>query len=370
MSIFTRTHPYTARIKERYLLSGPSSTKKTYHVVLSVDQIPFKVGDSIGVLPQNDPMIVSTLLHRLHCSGKEEVFDSRSATQTTLAEFLTNKANLSKTNSQFIKLLQTHGEPLESLLENKGELNLFLQTNNVLDILKKFPKTTPSPQEFVSSLMPLMPRFYSIASSDKVHPNEIHLTVAFLTYKAATEIRHGVASHFLCELAEIEKSPIPIYVQPSNGFTIPAPDASMILIGPGTGVAPFRAFLQERLAQNAKGRNWLFFGERNRSSDFYYQSFFIELVKKNFLRLDTAFSRDQAEKLYVQHKLLENAASVWDWIQSGSYLYVCGDAEKMAKDVDAALQLIVKEQGNVSEEEARLYLKRLRSEKRYVLDVY
>ncbi|MBS0624786.1 MAG: sulfite reductase [Verrucomicrobia bacterium] len=370
--MYTRTNPFIARIKERYLLTGPASTKRTYHIVLDVSSGPlnFNVGDSIAVLPQNDPHIVKELLHRLNLTGDETIFDSRSSTESTLKQYLLEKANLAKTNSNFIKLLQTYGASLENLLENKAELNLFLQSHSVLDILKRHFKIMLSAQELASHLMPLMPRFYSIASSPKIHPDEIHLTVAFLTYTLQGEKRHGVASHFLCDQAEIESTSIPIYVQPSNGFTLPHPDTSILLIGPGTGVAPFRAFLQERLAHNAKGRNWLFFGERHRNADFYYESFFKELEKQSLLRLDTAFSRDQAEKVYVQHKLLENAASVWDWIQTGAHLYVCGDAEKMAKDVDAALQQIVREQGGLSEEDSRLYLKRLRSEKRYLLDVY
>ena len=220
--------------------------------------------------------------------------------------------------------------------------------------------------------MPLMPRFYSIASSPKVFPDEIHLTVAFVHYIANGQTAHSASEAiFSVSKPAIESTPIPIYVQPSHHFTLPDPNASIILIGPGTGIAPFRAFLQERLATQAPGLNWVFFGERNRASDFYYSDFWLELEKQGRIRLDLAFSRDQAEKdlraaqnARAEKKLLElDPARKY-------YFYVCGDAEEMAKDVDAALQQIAHEEGDMSEEEARKFIKSLRAEKRYLLDVY
>ncbi len=370
MSTYTRTNPYISYIKERTLLSAPSSTKKTYHLSLELSQnhLPFTVGDSVAVYPANHTKTVETLLERLKLSGSEEIFDARAATNRPLRDFLLYKANLCKANSTLLKALHLQGEAVP--LENKGEVNQLLQSHSVLDILKKYPNARLCAQEFSALLMPLMPRFYSIASSPSVHPDEIHLLIASLTYETQGEIRQGVASGFLCSDAEIESTPIPIYIQPSNGFQLPPLEAPMIMIGPGTGVAPFRAFLQERLTHNAGGANWLFFGERSRHTDFYYEPFFTELQKQQFLRLDTAFSRDQAEKIYVQHRLYENSAAVWDWLQQGAYLFVCGDAERMAKDVDKMLQLIVQEQGGLTEEAARFYLKALRTEKRYRLDVY
>ncbi|HSX10714.1 MAG TPA: hypothetical protein VLF94_03230 [Chlamydiales bacterium] len=352
--MYSRTHPYIARMKERTLLTGPTSTKKTYHIVLDIEgsNLPFKVGDSIGVLPTNDPHIVDRIIHKLSATGHEEILDARTHTTTTFREYLLHKANISKVNSALLKLL-----------------NLEKSTETLLELLEKH--TDPlSPSELCKPLMPLMPRFYSIASSPKVFPNEIHLTVAFFQYHANGHVHTGVGSHFLCHEAQVESTPIPIYVQPSNHFTLPDPAAPIILIGPGTGIAPFRAFLQERLATQAPGLNWVFFGERNRATDFYYSHFWLELEKQGRIRLDLAFSRDQAEKVYVQHKMLEQKKSFWNWIQQGSYIYVCGDAEEMAKDVDAALQQIAREEGSMSEEDARKFIKTLRTEKRYLLDVY
>jgi sulfite reductase (NADPH) flavoprotein alpha-component len=349
--MYSRTHPFIARIKERSLLTGPNSSKKTYHVVLDIahSDLPFKVGDSIGTLPTNDPQIVDQIIHKLKATGSEEIFDTRSNTTFSFRDYLLNKANIGKVS--FHKLF-----PVEK---------------TALPLLELVQHHQPCPSELCKILLPLMPRFYSIASSPKVFPHEIHLTVALSHHLVEGQIQFGVGSHFLCQQATLESTPVPIYVQPSNHFTLPTdPNAPIILIGPGTGIAPYRAFLQERMALNAQGRNWIFFGERNRASDFYYADYWLELEKQGRIRLDTAFSRDQQEKIYVQHKMLEHKKAFWSWIQDGAYIYVCGDAERMAKDVDAALQQIVHTEGGLIEEDARKFLKTLRAEKRYLLDVY
>lgn len=349
--MYSRTHPYLTTIKERATLTGPLSSKKTYHIVLDRIQegLDFKVGDSVGVLPTNDAHLVEQILHKLHCSGAEEVEDVRSHTICSFKEYLLQRANISKVSFHKIFPVEKTASPLIELVQ----------------------QYQPTPRELCKVLLPLLPRFYSIASSPKVYPDEIHLTVAVTTYECNGQTYFGVGSHFLCEQAKIGSTPIPIYVQPSNHFTLPEdPNASIILIGPGTGVAPFRAFLQERMALEAPGRNWLFFGERNRASDFYYSDYWQTLEKQGRLRLDTAFSRDQKEKIYVQNKMLEHKRALWEWIQEGSLIYVCGDAEKMAKDVDATLQHIVQTEGNMPEEEARQFLKNLKMQRRYLLDVY
>jgi sulfite reductase (NADPH) flavoprotein alpha-component len=349
--MYSRTHPYIARIKERVLLTKPGSTKKTYHIVLDVENpsLSFKVGDSIAVLPTNDLKTVEEIIHRLHATGEEEIFDTRSNTTHTFRETLLHRANISKVSFHKLFHVEKTTSPLLELVEHHR----------------------PSPNELCKILLPLMPRFYSIASSPKVFPGEIHLTVAFSSTLLNGQLLLGVGSHFLCDQAQIESTPIPIYVQPSNHFTLPAdPNAPIILIGPGTGIAPYRAFIQERMASQAEGRNWIFFGERNRATDFYYGDYWTDLEKQGRIRLDTAFSRDQAEKIYVQHKMLEQKKTVWEWIQEGCYIYVCGDANQMAKDVDAALQQIAHDEGSMGEEDARKFIKSLRLEKRYLLDVY
>lgn len=348
--MYTRTHPYLARIKERTLLTKEGSSRKTFHIVLDVETkaLPFKPGDSIGVIPTNDPKVVDQILEYLKATGEELIQDSKGQTHT-FRDFLTSHANLSKVS--FHKLLDVE--------------------KTALPLLELVKHHQPEPKEVSKILLPLLPRFYSIASSSKVYPQEIHLTVASNSFVINGHLHLGVGSHFLCDYAQIGSTPIPIYVQPSNHFTLPDdPNKPLILIGPGTGVAPFRAFIQERIATQAEGKNWLFFGERNRAFDFYYKDFWLELERQGRLRLDTAFSRDQIEKIYVQHKLLENKKALWEWIEEGAIVYVCGDANKMAKDVELTLLEIAQLEGKMNGEEARLLLKKLRLEKRYLLDVY
>jgi sulfite reductase (NADPH) flavoprotein alpha-component len=368
--MYTRTNPYLSRIKERTLLTGPGSSKKTYHFSLNVEGsgISYQVGDSIGILPENDPKIVAQIIRCLKASGHEEIFDTRTNQTFAFKDYLLQKANLNRVNTSLFKLL---AEPNDLLLaEKKADLMAYLHTHTLLDLLK-LHRATLFPQELCKSLLPLLPRFYSIASSQKVFPSEIHLTVAHVSYTIHGEVRFGVGTHFLCDEANVGTTPIPLYIQPSNHFTLPQdPSIPIIMIGPGTGVAPFRAFLQERIATHATGRNWLFFGERNRATDFHYRDFWLELESLGKLKLDLAFSRDQSNKIYVQHKMLEEKRKLWGWLQEGAQLYVCGDAEKMAKDVDATLHQIARVEGGLNEEGSRAYVKNLRAEKRYLLDVY
>lgn len=375
MSTYSRTEPYISTLQERYLLNGVGASKETYHVSLNVNttHFRFQVGDSVGVLAQNDLATVQSLLKTLRVSGEEMILDPKTEQPISLSQFFSTRANLAKCASGVLKLLHQRGaKGIADLLlpEKKNELQEWLRSHDLLDLLFQFPSRVTA-EELAPMLLPLMPRFYSIASSPTMFSHEIHLTVAFLNYQANGRLRHGVGSHFLCKLAELQKTPIPIYVQPSNGFTLPEdPEASIIFIGPGTGIAPFRAFLQERMALQHKGRNWLFFGERNRDSDFYYKEYWLPLEKEGRLRLSLAFSRDQPEKIYVQHRLWEERASVWDWIEQGAFIYLCGDANQMAPDVEAMLERIGVDQGKMSQEESSRWLRSLRKAKRFLLDVY
>ncbi len=355
-----RLHPAVVTIKERIRLTKQGSTKETFHVVLDTGKSPltFKVGDSVGVYAQNDP---------------------RSKTVFSLRDFLTLKANLSRLTSSFLKLFYEY-EPshdqknkLEHLLQpdNKPHLTQYLTSHDPLDLCKEYQNNKVPLQELCNQFGPLLPRFYSIASSPVVYPNEIHLTVALFTFSHQGEQRYGVGSHFLCSLAKKRETPVPVYVQSSSHFGLPEEDNTpIILVGPGTGIAPYRAFLQERIAQGAKGKNWLFFGERNRATDYLYEEELEQWSAEGTIRLDLAFSRDQEEKLYVQHRLLEKSTEVWNWLQEGAYFYVCGDAHRMAKDVDHALHEIVKKEGRLNDESVKAYIKLLRTNRRYLADVY
>ena len=223
----------------------------------------------------------------------------------------------------------------------------------------------------MSLLAKLQPRLYSISSSPRAHPGEVHLTVAAVRYESHGRARKGVCSTFLADRVETD-TPVPVFVQTSHGFRLPEDTGRLvIMIGPGTGIAPFRAFLEERRATGAKGRNWLFFGDQKASCDFLYREQLEAMLAEGSLtRLDTAFSRDQTEKIYVQTRLLEQASELWRWLEDGAHLYVCGDARRMAKDVDAALHEVIQKSGGKSGEEARAYVAKLKSDKRYQRDVY
>ncbi len=238
--------------------------------------------------------------------------------------------------------------------------------------MQEHPEANLGPQDLVQNLSPLLPRLYSIASSHMAHPGEVHFTVSRVRYEVHGRKRVGVASHYLCDMVKEKSTPIPIYLQQTKDFLIPQDNqVPMIMIGPGTGVAPFRAFMQERLArENPSSQNWLFFGERHRNCDFFYEEFWQDLINKNMLTVSEAFSRDQEEKIYVQHRLWQMREKVWQWLQNGAHIYVCGDASRMAKDVDQCLQNIIKEALALSDESARRFLADLRKQKRYLRDVY
>jgi sulfite reductase (NADPH) flavoprotein alpha-component len=253
-------------------------------------------------------------------------------------------------------------------LERAADLKKWVHGRDVLDLLQLLPAPI-SLAEFLLLLRKLAPRLYSISSSPKAHPGEVHLTVSAVRYESFNRRRKGVASIFLADRAN---GSVKVFVQPSHGFKLPASsNVPIIMVGPGTGIAPFRAFLEEREAVGAKGKSWLFFGDQTRAADFLYEEQLTTWHKNNFLtRLDLAFSRDQAEKIYVQHRMLENASDLWSWLENGAHFYVCGDASRMAKDVDAALHKTIETVGGKSADDAKAYVAKMKNDKRYQRDVY
>lgn len=374
-----RKSPFLAKMKERKPLTRHGSLKDTRHIVLDIagSNIAYKSGDSIGVVPFNDPGVVDHLLFLLGRGGEELVTD-REGNTSSLREFFLLKTNLKGISKKLLKELarRLSGDPmhfLESLLkeERKEELKEWMHSHDLLDLFSTFNGQLFSPQEISELTMPLLPRFYSIASSPLVHPNEVHLTVSYLKYMLEGRERLGVCTHYLCSLAPIEDLVLPIYLHPSDDFHLPSDgDIPILMIGPGTGIAPFRAFIHERVASGARGNNWLFFGEWTREKEFYYGEEFLELERKGALRLDLAFSRDQAEKVYVQHLLEARGREVFALLEEGGIIYVCGDLHRMAKDVEHALLKIIERYGGKTEAEAHAYIKNLRHEKRYLRDVY
>ena len=358
MTHFDRNTLFYSRIEERILLSQKGSTKKTYHLRLFIDpsSIVYHPGDCAAIFPVNAPDEVDAISHLLHLK------DEKNASTRSLKDFLARKANLQKPHPALIRKI---------FGENHQDLSEFIKSCTPADLIALNRNASIAPEEIPRLFLPLLPRFYSIASSQLMYPQELHLLVALVHYHLDDKEHFGVASRFLCKEAFVEKTLIPLYIQPSHNFLLPEdPNTAIIMVGSGAGLAPYRAFMQHRLATGAKGRNWLFFGERNRSTDFYYQNFWEELQAQERLRISLAFSRDDSEKVYVQHRMWEERQDLWAWLQNGACFYVCGDAHHMAKDVEAALHRIAMSEGKLSHEEANHYIKNLRAQKRYRMDVY
>lgn len=365
------------------MLTKPGSGKETRHFVVNIagSGLHYTAGDSLGVFAQNRPEEVDALLALLQAKGDEPVSPAmlKLTTPIPLREALTSRLALAGPTTKIISTLASKATDaaektkLTGLLapESKEVLTSFLDEREFVDLLTEFPSAKLTPQELVDHQRKLMPRLYSIASSPRVFPTEIHLTVAVVRYETNRRQRVGVCSTFLADRVKVGSTPLPVFV--SHSHFGPPEDASkdVIMVGPGTGIAPFRAFVQDRVAIGAKGRNWVFFGDQHRSTDFLYEEeWTAALAKGSVNRLDTAFSRDQHQKIYVQDRMRENAAEVWAWIKAGGYFYVCGDAKRMAKDVDVALHDIVAQQGGMDMPAAAEYVKLMKKEKRYQRDVY
>jgi len=379
MPIFDRKNPYHAKIKERYSLCHPASPKNTVHLVLDLKDsgLTYQVGDSVAIFPQHDVLLVDHALEALQISGNELILDKRTQESLSLRSFLQTKAAITTLSRKlFIETAKRHPDStkaakLTALLENSPLLKEYLEKTDLGTFLKEHPEVKWETQDLCDQLMPLLPRFYSISSSMKAVGEEMHLTIAIPSYENPFQRALGVCTHYLCHLANLHEANIPLYVQPHHGFTLPENSAlPVIMVGPGTGIAPFRAFMQEREMQNATGKNWLFFGEWNRSHHFFYEDYWKELENSGKLRINAAFSRDQEHKVYVQHHLEAHGAEVFNWIENGASFFVCGDAHQMAKDVEGTLLSIFKCHGGFSEAEADKYLKTLRASKRYLRDVY
>ena len=374
---YTRLSPYLARLLSRHRLNKTGSTKETWHVVIDIrgSDITYRPGDSMGICPENDHAMCDEILKTCGFSPDEAVVDPRSSEPFKLLDFLRKKANLSvPTRKLLLELVQRGAKHFDSLLQpdHADEFKEYLRTHNVLDVLKEHPEAHPGPQDLVQNLSPLLPRLYSIASSQAVNEDEVHFTVSRVRYEVQGKKRLGVCSHFLCDMIKEKDHPIPIYLQQTKDFLLPEDNqVPLIMIGPGTGIAPFRAFMQERFSrENPTEKNWLFFGECHKACDFFYEEYWKELAGQKKLQVTEAFSRDQKEKVYVQHRLWEHRKKIWAWIQDGAHIYVCGDAQRMAKDVDACLQNIVKEALDLTDESARKFVSDLRKQKRYLRDVY
>ena len=375
-ALYSRKNPFPAKLKTNRKLTKEGSAKDTRHfeIVLEGSGIQYEVGDSLGVFPTNNPALVEEILSVLGFSGDEQVPDT-AGNPVTIREALTRFYVITEKDKKLLAAIAEKDPTASHFLpmvtpEGRAELEAYVWGREVIDPLLAHPAAKFTPEEFVKCLRKLQPRLYSIASSQKAHPTEVHLTVAAVRYESHGRKREGVCSTFLSDRAD--ESHVPVFVHTAKHFRVPEdPSTHAIMVGPGTGIAPFMAFLQERKASGASGKNWLFFGDQKASTDFLYREELESWVSEGVLhRLDTAFSRDQAEKIYVQHRMLEAAEELFGWLEQGAYFYICGDASRMAKDVDAALHQVVEKAGGKSPEEAAAYVEELKKSKRYRKDVY
>ena len=369
---YTKKAPFAATLIESQKITGRDSVKDIRHVEISLEDsgIQYRAGDALGVWFKNAPALVEEMLSLTGLSGSEEVKVADAT--TTIADALAGKLELTLSYPTFVKAYQqaTGSDALAALIEDPAQLRTYLAERQIIDIVREHPAKIDA-QVLADALRPLTPRLYSIASSQDEVEDEVHLTIAHVDYEAFGKRHQGGASGFLCERLE-EGAEVEVYIEKNDNFRLPEkPDAPVIMVGPGTGIAPFRAFMQERDAQGADGKNWLFFGNPNFTQDFLYQVEWQGYVKSGLVdKITLAFSRDQKEKIYVQHRLIENGKDVFEWLEAGAHFYVCGDATHMAKDVEAALLSIIQQHGGKSEDDAKEYLVAMRKAKRYQKDVY
>jgi len=376
---FSRKNPFPAPLLCRRRLDSAGSEKETFHYEFSLRKsgLVFEPGDSLGVFPENAPDLVEEIINLLGFSGAEEV-SGVSGASVSLRSALLRERTITTPSRQFVQLVAERVPAAHFLLEycdpnQRAKLDSYLWGRHIVDFALEYPelRNKLSASEFAGSLSKLQPRLYSIASSLKRYPGQAHLLVTNVGFVSYGRARKGVCTSFLSERIE-EGTQVPAFIHSAKHFRLPTdPAAPIIMIGVGTGVAPYRGYLQEREATGATGRNWLFFGEQRRAANFYHEKEFADYSASGLLnRFDTAFSRDQASKIYVQHRIRECGREVWSWLKDGAYLYVCGDAERMAPDVDAAIHAVAEEHGAMSKEAAAEYVANLRSTKRYRRDVY
>lgn len=372
----SRDNPFFAPLIEKRSLTRSGSSKVTLHLTWSIADsgIQYEAGDACGIIPHNDPALVEDILKVLRFTGQEKVEIAKTGT-FPLQEALRHHLVITKLSRRLIERYATAGKckTLLGLLapEQQAHLEKYIYERGLIDLLEECPGVIHNPADLVTMLPKLTPRLYSISSSPSTHRGEVHTTIAIVRYSSLNRDRGGVCSTLVADRVPIGKR-VPIYIQPNKKFRLPQnPDAPVIMIGPGTGIAPFRAFLHERRATGARGRNWLFFGERSSANAFLYREELEGMVGDGHLtRLDTAFSRDQEHKVYVQDRMLEQAPQFWVWLQEGASVYVCGDASRMAKDVDTALHAIVEKHGGMNPDSAKEYVCHLKDEHRYHRDVY
>jgi sulfite reductase (NADPH) flavoprotein alpha-component len=373
---YSRNNPFPARLITNRVLNCPGSAKETRHfeIALGDPGLSYEAGDALGVVPTNCPALVEEIVRALGCDGEAPVPDGEGK-HAPLREALLRHYDVARIQKPFLQFMaeRSGDAALRQLTrpDANGALDKFLSGREVIDLLRAHPRVKIAACEFAGLLRKLQPRLYSISSSPKVHIGQVHLTVGIVRYQTLGRSRKGVCSTFLADRVQ-DETPVPIFVQTNKSFRLPVDGSRpVIMVGPGTGIAPFRAFLHERKAIGAPGRNWLFFGDQREQCDFLYRDELEAMLQDGALtHLHAAFSRDQEEKTYVQHRMLEHARELYVWLEEGAHFYVCGDAARMAKDVDAALHRVIEIGAECTPEQAAEHVHRLKADKRYQRDVY
>ncbi|KIN28329.1 assimilatory sulfite reductase (NADPH) flavoprotein subunit [Bacillus subtilis] len=376
-SSYSRTNPFRAEVLENLNLNGRGSNKETRHVELSLEGsgLTYEPGDSLGVYPENDPELVELLLKEMNWDPEEIVTLNKQGDVRPLKEALISHYEITVLTKPLLEQAAqlTGNDELRELLAPGNEENVkaYIEGRDLLDLVRDYGPFSVSAQEFVSILRKMPARLYSIASSLSANPDEVHLTIGAVRYDAHGRERKGVCS-ILCAERLQPGDTLPVYVQHNQNFKLPKdPETPIIMVGPGTGVAPFRSFMQEREETGAEGKAWMFFGDQRFVTDFLYQTEWQNWLKDGVLtKMDVAFSRDTEEKVYVQHRMLEHSAELFEWLQEGAAVYICGDEKHMAHDVHNTLLEIIEKEGNMSREEAEAYLADMQQQKRYQRDVY
>lgn len=376
-SEYSRTNPFHAEVLENLNLNGRGSDRETRHIELSLEgsNLQYEPGDSLGVYPENHPRLVDELIEALGWNAEELVPVGKNGEERALREALLRYYEITVLTKPLLTQVAelTSNPELTNLLSagHEAELRTYLAEHDLLDLVQDFNLKGVSARSFTALLRKIPARLYSIASSLKANPDEVHLTVRTVRYENHGRERYGVCSVQLAERVEAGDI-MPVFIQNNPNFKLPeSSDTPIIMIGPGTGVAPFRAFLGEREETGAEGKTWLFYGDQHFSTDFLYQVEWQRWLKEGVLtRMDVAFSRDTDQKVYVQHRMLEKSKELYQWLQEGAAIYICGDEKKMAHDVHAALATILEQEGGLSPEEAADYLTQLQQQKRYQRDVY
>ncbi|GEN35358.1 assimilatory sulfite reductase (NADPH) flavoprotein subunit [Aneurinibacillus danicus] len=374
---YSRTNPFKAEVLENINLNGRGSNKETRHLELSLEGsgLTFEPGDSLGIYPENDPALVDMLLEELKWDPEENVTVNKQGDVRPLREALISHFEITVLTKPLLEQAAqlSNNEDLRELLSpgNEEKVKAYLEGRDLLDLVRDFGPWDVSAQEFISILRKIPARLYSIASSLSANPDEVHLTIGAVRYDAHGRERKGVCS-ILCAERLQPGDTLPVYIQHNPNFKLPKnPDTPIIMVGPGTGVAPFRSFMQEREETGAKGKSWLFFGDQHFVTDFLYQTEWQKWLKDGVLtKMDVAFSRDTDEKVYVQHRMLEHSKELFEWLQEGATVYICGDEKNMAHDVHNTLIEIIEKEGGMSREKAEDYLADMQQQKRYQRDVY